>query len=295
MKQLGLEMKSLCKIGKVEIFQIVELEFGELLQTFLKNATPENIKKIKWLYPDYADETGKLKALVQSFLIKSENKNILIDTCNGNDKNRKDIPEWGNLQTGFLKKLNKLGVSEKDIDIVACTHLHMDHIGWNTKRENGKWVPTFPNARYLFSKKEYEYWASMPKEEIQDDKTAFEDSIAPITKAGLADLVPPNHKIDRNVSFIPTPGHTPSHVSILIESENQRAIISGDIIHHPCQFVKPDWKMGVDVFPDKAANTRNRVLDEIADTETLFIGSHFSDPVIGKVARNNKSFFFKTN
>jgi glyoxylase-like metal-dependent hydrolase (beta-lactamase superfamily II) len=287
-------MNLLCTIGAVEIFQIVELEFGGLLQTFLEKATPENIKKIEWLYPNYAHENGNLKALVQSFLIKSENKNILIDTCNGNDKKRTDIPEWGGLKTDFLQQLENAGISRTDIDFVACTHLHMDHIGWNTTFKNGKWVPTFPNAKYLFSKEEYGYWKSMPKEEIQDDKTAFEDSIAPITNAGLTELVQPNHKIDRNVSFIPTPGHTQSHVSILIESQGQRAMISGDIIHHPCQFVNPDWKMGVDAFPDTAANTRNMILDQVADTETLFIGSHFSNPVVGKVVRDNKSFSFLT-
>jgi len=277
------------KIGDVEVFQIVELECGKIIQEIMKDATPENIKKIKWLYPNYADENGNLKALVQSFLIKSENKNILIDTCNGNDKKRTDLPEWANLKTDFLKKLEKLG----EVDIVACTHLHVDHVGWNTILKDGKWVPTFPKAKYLFSKEEYEYWESKPEKEIDDDKAAFDDSITPIIEAKLAELVDVNHKIDKNVSFIPTPGHTPSHVCILIESQGQKAIISGDMLHHPCQIANPEWETIVDTFPDKATESRKKILNEIADKDTLLIGTHFSNPVAGKVKKSNGSFILE--
>jgi len=272
------------KIGDVEIFQIVELECGKIIQEIIKEATPENIKKIKWLHPNFADDKGNLKALVQCFLIKSENKNILIDTCNGNDKNRTDVPEWANLKTDFLKKITE------QIDIVACTHLHMDHVGWNTILKDGKWVPTFPKAKYLFSKKEYEYWKEKPEKEITDDKTAFDDSITPIVEAGLAEFVDANHKIDKNISFIPTPGHTPSHVCILIESQNQKAIISGDMIHHPCQIANPEWETDADTFPEKATESRKRIINEIADKDILLIGSHFANPVAGKVKKSNGSF-----
>lgn len=135
------------KIGEVEIFQIIELEAGKLIQSIIKKATAENIQNIGWLSPYFADEAGGLKALVQSFLVRSNNKNILIDTCNGNDKVRTDVPEWANLQTNFLKKLTAVGVAETNIDVVACTHLHMDHIGWNTKLKGGIWVPTFPTLK----------------------------------------------------------------------------------------------------------------------------------------------------
>ncbi len=279
-------------IGEVEIFQIIEIEAGKVIQSITKNATPENIQGIRWLYPHFADEAGNLKGLVQGFLIKSDNKSILIDTCNGNDKIRTDIPEWANLQTDFLQQLGEIGVTATHIDVVACTHLHMDHVGWNTKWENGVWVPTFPNAKYLFAQKEYEYWVQKPDKELADAKAAFDDSVSPIVKAGLAELVDVNHKIDRHISFLPTPGHTPAHVSVLIESQNQRAIISGDLLHHPCQIANPQWITDTDTFPDSALAVRQRVLDQIADTDTLLIGSHFANPVAGRVVRLKDGLIF---
>lgn len=280
-------------IGEVEVHQIVELEAGQIIKDTIKNATPKNIRDIGWLYPNFADEAGNLKALVQGFLIRSDNKNILIDTCNGNDKVRIDIPEWGNLQTNFLKKLRVIGVTEMDVNVVACTHLHFDHVGWNTKFEGGVWLPTFPNAKYLFAREEYEYWEQKPAKEIADDKAAFDDSVDPIVKAGLAELIDMEYKIDRHISFIPTPGHTPHHVSVFIESQNQRAIISGDFLHHPCQVAKPQWTTDADTQPEKGIVTRQRILAEIADTDVLLIGSHFANPVAGRVVQVSDGFIFK--
>ena len=286
-------MKSLnWKIGDVEIFQIIELEAGNLIQSIIRGASTENIKKIEWLHPFFADKKGQLKALVQSFLIKSNNKFILIDTCNGNNKNRVDVPEWSNLQTEFIKNLEKVGVTTSDIEIVACTHLHMDHVGWNTIFDGNKWIPTFPNAKYLFSKSEYEYWVQKPEKEINDDKAAFDDSVMPIIDAGLVKLVDNNYRIDQNISFIPTPGHTPSHVSVLIESLNQRAVISGDLIHHPCQIAYPEWATDADTMPDMAYITRFNLLKEISNSNTILFGSHFANPVSGKVVTINGKFKF---
>ncbi|MBI1805106.1 MAG: MBL fold metallo-hydrolase [Ignavibacteriae bacterium] len=280
-------------IGDVDIFQMVELEAGKLIQSIIKNATPERIQDINWLSPHFADDQGNLKALVQGFLIKSDGKNILIDTCNGNDKRRIDIPEWANLQTGFLQKLGEFRLTEKDINVVACTHLHMDHVGWNTRLEHGVWLPTFPNAKYLFAQEEYEYWVKKPEKEIADDKAAFDDSVNPIIEAGLAQLVSADFRIDRHVSFMPTAGHTPAHVSVVVESKNQRAIISGDVLHHPCQIANPTWSTDADTLPEKALATRRRVLNAIAGTETLLIGSHFANPVAGRVVRTNNGYVFK--
>lgn len=279
-------------IGEVEVYQIVELEAGPLIQSIIKNATPDNILNIGWLRPHFADDSGKLKALVQSFLIRSDGRNILIDTCNGNDKARSDVPEWAHLQTDFLKRLANIGVAATEVHVVACTHLHMDHIGWNTKRVGQAWVPSFPNAQYLFARKEYDYWVQKPAKEIADDKAAFDDSVTPIVEAGLATLVDVNHKVDRHVSFIPTPGHTPAHVSVLIESENRRAIISGDFLHHPCQIAEPRWTTESDTSPESAMATRQHLLGEIAGTDTLLIGSHFAGPVAGRVVPSGAGLIF---
>jgi glyoxylase-like metal-dependent hydrolase (beta-lactamase superfamily II) len=280
-------------VGEVEVFQIVELEAGAGIQGLVNNATPENIRNIGWLYPHFADQAGNFRALVQGFLIRSDNKNILIDTCVGNDKVRGDVTEWSNLKTDFLKKLSDIGVTTTAIDIVACTHLHMDHVGWNTKLEGGVWVPTFPNAKYLFAREEYKYWEQKPDKEMADNKAAFDDSVSPIVEAGLAELVDVHHKIDRHLSFMPTPGHTPGHASVLIESQNQRAIMAGDLLHHPCQIAKPSWTTVVDVFPDKARAVRQRILNEIAGTNTLLIGAHFENPVAGRVVRLGDEFVFE--
>ncbi|HIH22431.1 TPA: MBL fold metallo-hydrolase [Candidatus Micrarchaeota archaeon] len=281
------------KIGQVEISQITEIDAGDVIQGAIKEATPENIKAIKWLYPHFADEHGKLKSLVQSFLIKSNGKNILIDTCNGNDKIRSDLPQWGKLHTDFLKKLNAISADAKDIDIVICTHFHCDHVGWNTKLENGIWKPTFMNAKYIFPREEYDYWKQMPEKELEDDKHAFNDSVAPIIKSGLAEFVDPDHKIDNRVKLIPTPGHTPDHVSIMIESDGQNAMISGDFLHHPCQIASPNWSMPYDSLPDKALDTRRKILSQIADANILLIGSHFPNPVAGHVRRSKEGFVFE--
>lgn len=283
-------------IGDVEIFQVVEMEGGELIQEFIPDATLENIKKIKWLVPHFADSDGHLKALVQGFLVKSNNKNILIDTCNGSGKNRPTCPTWGNLDSKFIVKLKSLGLNESDIDLVVCTHLHFDHIGWNTKKENDTWVPTFPNAKYLFVQKDYDYWKEKPEKEADDDKFAFDDSVEPIVKAKLVQFVDSNYQIDDNIKLVPTPGHTPGHVSVTIESNGKKALVSGDFIHHPCQLEHPEWLMeGADTLPEVTFETRKKVLNELSDTDTLLIGTHFSNPVAGKIIRTQIGFMLKTS
>lgn len=270
------------------------MEGGKLIQESIPNATPENIKKIGWLFPNFADGNGNLKALVQSFLIKSEGKNILVDTCNGNGKNRPTCPEWGNLNTDFLIRLNEVGVSEVEIDIVISTHLHFDHVGWNTRLVEGKFIPTFPKAKYLFVEEEYKYWESKPEKEVDDDKFAFDDSVLPVVYANLHQFISPNHKITDNLTLLVTPGHTPGHVSIMIESQGKKALISGDFVHHPCQLAYPDWGMGADALPEKAIKTRRKMLGELADSDTLFIGTHFANPVAGYIENKTEGFFLDT-
>jgi glyoxylase-like metal-dependent hydrolase (beta-lactamase superfamily II) len=160
--------------------------------------------------------------------------------------------------------------------------------------ENGIFVPTFPNAKYLFVEEEYKYWKSKPEKEVDDDKFGFDDSVSPIVKANLAQFVKSNYKIDNNISLKPTPGHTPGHVSVLIESQGKKAIISGDFIHHPCQLAHPEWTMGADTLPEKALKTRQAMLEQLANSDTLFIGTHFSDLVAGYIVRSGKNFILKT-
>lgn len=281
------------RIGAVEIFQVVELEAGELFQTIIRKATPEKIRELSWLCPHYCDHEGHMNAYVQSFLLRSGGKFILVDTCVGNNKVRIDVSEWANLQTDFLEKLESTGVGPSDISIVASTHLHMDHVGWNTKLHDGNWLPTFPNARYIIPQPEYDYWVQRPEKEISDFKAAFEDSVVPVVNSGQAELVAADHRIDEHIRFIPTPGHTPGHVSVFIESEGQSGIISGDIFHHPCQVSNPDWCCDADTLPELAWSTRINFLESIASTETLLINSHFGNPVFGKVIRSEGKYILQ--
>jgi glyoxylase-like metal-dependent hydrolase (beta-lactamase superfamily II) len=278
------------KVGDVEIYQLIEIEAGEIIQTIIEGATPEAIRSISWLQPHFANADGSLRALVQSFLIKSAGRNILIDTCVGNDKARAEVPEWSDLSTSFLKGLDEIGVTPSDVDVVACTHLHMDHVGWNTCLRDGAWVPTFPNAEYLFAAEEYHYWHGVPEKEIADDHAAFSDSVTPIVEAGIARFVDSDHRIDAHVEFMPTPGHTPAHVSVVVEADGASAIISGDALHHPCQMAYPDWSTESDTFPDQARETRHKLLSELAGTDTLLVGSHFAGPVAGTVTRSEDGF-----
>ena len=270
-------------IGKVGIHQIIELEegVGQVIQSIIKNATPNNVKRIGWLFPDFADKEGNLKALVQSFLIRSEGKNILIDACNGNGKARTEF--WGNLNTDFLQRLAKIGVAPEDVHAVVCTHIHTDHVGWNTRYQDGAWTPTFPHAKFFFAREEYEYWARRTQSETGDDRAVFEDSVAPIIRAGLAELVDADCKISQNLSLIPAPGHTPGHVCVRVDSDGEQAVISGDLFHHPCQIANPNWTTDGDSLPDKVVETRERILKQIADNGALLIGSHFANPVAGRI------------
>jgi len=268
------------------------MEDDESFSSFIPAATPEKIKNIPWLYPHFAGEKGNLKALVQSFLVRSNGKNILVDTCNGNCKSRPLMPQWGDLHTDYLTNFERIHTFLEEIDIVICTHFHFDHIGWNTRLEDGKWIPTFPHARYILSQGEYDYWKQKPEKEVIDDLNAFDDSITPIVDAGLAQFVDDDFHIDPCIALIPTPGHTPHHMSVVIESEGQKAIITGDVMHHPCQIAHPEWTTLADTYPDQTVETRKKFLEAYADTDTLIIGSHFASPVGGTIIRGVNGFEF---
>lgn len=280
------------KIGKITIRQIVEIEAGDVIQEVIPGATKENISKISWLRPHFADREGNLKALVQAFVIETGNSRIVVDTCVGNSKTREVVPQWGSLQTNFLNRFEQLGYSRNGIDMVLCTHLHFDHVGWNTMLIGGKWMPTFPTARYLFAKEEFLYWKGRPQSEIEDDHAGFVDSVLPVFEAGLVDLIPTDHVLTDGISLIPTPGHTPAHVSVLITSGGEQAVITGDALHHPCQMAHPDWEALADTDKDMARRSRLALFERFTDSPVLIIGSHFASPTAGHVRRDGDAFRF---
>tara|TARA_B100000212_G_scaffold291257_1_gene232938 strand:- start:1312 stop:2040 length:729 start_codon:yes stop_codon:yes gene_type:complete len=226
------------------------------------------------------DEKGNLKMSIHALVVDTGEKVILVDTCVGNDKQR-NIPAWSNLQTNFLEQLEEAGYPPGRIDIVLCTHLHVDHVGWNTMLVGGKWVPTFPNARYLIGRKEWEYWERNEDESVYGSVLA--DSVKPIFEEDLVDLVEMDEKICVGVELEPSPGHTPGHVSVKIESFNNKALITGDFMHHPVQMTRTDWCSSADTDPIKGRATREAMLAEYLDTDVLLIGTHFASPTAGYV------------
>jgi glyoxylase-like metal-dependent hydrolase (beta-lactamase superfamily II) len=269
-------------IGDFTIVPLFEVDAGVVIDEIITDATASSLREIEWLVPNFVED-GHLKAVVQSFLVISDELRLVVDTCVGNDKVREEMPEWNQLHTSFLQRFTEADCPLESVDLVVCTHLHFDHVGWNTQLIEGSWKPTFPRARYIFCEPEYAYWTGNPANEIKDDLEGIQDSVVPIVNAGLADFVPPDAVLRHGITLIPTPGHTPFHVSVLIESNGRQALITGDAFHHPCQIARPSWGTLSDTYIDQARTTRKQIIDRFADTDTLIIGSHFAAPTAGRL------------
>jgi len=276
------------RVGEVTVTKIVELEVTGGSRFILPQATYEEVLPISWLQPDFADERGRLKMSIHALVVETPARRILVDTCLGNDKENRRIPTWNKLQTSFLSDLVAAGYARETIDTVVCTHLHVDHVGWNTTRESDRWVPTFPNARYLMGRIEYAHW--MSQRERDEMIAVLADSVAPVWDAGLVDLVETDHRICDEVSLVPTPGHTPGHVSVRLASQGEAALITGDFMHHPCQIARPGWSSTADSDPKWARQTREQMLSNLADTPTLVIGTHFAGRTAGHIVRDSDAF-----
>ena len=274
------------KVGDVTITQLVEQVDTEIGIQVLPDAVPEQIAKIPWLRPHFATPEGAMIFHIQALIIESQSQRIVVDTCIGNDKNI-NMEGWANLQGPFLKEFADLGFAPDSIDRVICTHLHVDHVGWNTRREAGKWVPTFPNARYLMVKEEFDFWNSLEEDPFGD---VFNESVRPVMDAGLADLVKSDHGVNDEIRFESTPGHTPGHISVHISSAGEEAVITGDMIHHPCQMARPGWQSNFDADKAEAQATRAAFLKRYADRPVLILGTHFAGPVGGKIVRDGDAY-----
>jgi glyoxylase-like metal-dependent hydrolase (beta-lactamase superfamily II) len=276
------------RIGDVKVTRVVELEATGGTKFLLPQATYDEVLGIDWLHPHFCDERGKLKMSIHALVVETPSRRMVVDTCLGNDKEGRKAPTWNNLSGPFLSDLAAAGYARERIDTVMCTHLHVDHVGWNTMLVDGKWVPTFPNARYLMGRAEFDYWRSQQTDpELQ---LVFADSVKPVFEAGLVDLVEPDHQVCEEVSFVPTLGHTPGHVSIRISSRGEEALITGDFVHHPCQMARPDWAATVDYDQAASTETRRDVFGRLAGTPTLVIGTHFAGPTAGRVVRDGDAF-----
>jgi glyoxylase-like metal-dependent hydrolase (beta-lactamase superfamily II) len=276
------------KIGNVSITKVVEIEMPGPASWIVPLATPENLAKEAWLQPHFADAEGIAIMSVHALVVESGGCKVLVDTCVGNDKVR-PIPGWNERTGPFLEDLAEAGHPADSIDRVLCTHLHVDHVGWNTRLEDGKWVPTFRNARYLFGRTEFDYWA----EEGQDDfGDVMGDSVHPVVEAGVVDFVESDHVVTEEIRLEPTPGHTPGHVSVRISSQGEEAVITGDLMHHPVQCAHPEWGSSADWNGETAEATRRAFLERHADTPTLVIGTHFATPTAGRIVKDGEAWRF---
>lgn len=283
------------KVGNIEICRILDSYLlGETMQSWFPDFDRDAVRAYEhWLCPTHYDpESGHFAMPVHSWLLRVGSYNVLIDTCMGNHKSRPGIGEMHMLENRYLERMADCGVSPEDIDFVLCTHLHVDHVGWNTRLANGRWVPTFPNAKYVFSRTEFE----AAKEEAANPgsapflKAVFEDSIFPITEAGKAHLVDGVQEFIDCLTVRPAPGHSPGHVRIELNSQGERGVFSGDIMHSPVQV--PFWNWSSRVCWDRAmsAKSRRELLEFCASENVLLLPAHFETPYVGRIKRSGESF-----
>jgi glyoxylase-like metal-dependent hydrolase (beta-lactamase superfamily II) len=288
-------MKTL-HFGDVTVDRLVEMEApGFHPSFFLPDATDEAIAaQSDWLFPHFLHaSSGRMIQSVHTYVIRTAHHTILVDTCIGNDKPRASTPPWNGLQTPWLDNLAAMGVAPEEVDFVMCTHLHVDHVGWNTKLLDGRWVPTFPNAKYLFEKTEYEHWAQGEgdEDEVQGpgaNDGCFVDSVLPVMAAGQAVLVDGDHALDDQMWLNPTPGHSPGHVCMNLSAGGRDAVFIGDLLHHAVQVAHPEWNSRFCWNDEMSRATRQKFVHDRADTDTLILAAHFPSPTAGRIVSNGE-------
>jgi glyoxylase-like metal-dependent hydrolase (beta-lactamase superfamily II) len=278
------------KLGQIEIRSLLDISgLHARIDEVFPEATAEALAPHRhWLEPDaLCPLTQRIVLPVQAYFVRTRRHRILIDTCVGCGKSIPDAPDWHQrTDASWLDRLRALEVRPDDIDYVFCTHLHSDHCGWNTRRENGRWVPTFPRAKYIFSKLEYAATAA-------DGGAAFQESVLPILEAGQAQLVDLDYALDDEVWLEPAIGHTAGHVVVHLKSEGRRAVMCGDLMHSPVQCPHPEWSPVWDRDPDTARTTRRSFLERHCDTDTLVLTAHFPPPSMGRVVARGAAFMFR--
>jgi glyoxylase-like metal-dependent hydrolase (beta-lactamase superfamily II) len=282
-------------VGDVTITRIVEKVYDSGLELYFPEYNAADVLSHEWLYPNFCDARGLLSYSIHALVIQTPDRCIVVDTCVGDLKPRKVFAQWDMLQTRFLENLRLGGFTPQTVDMVLCTHLHLDHVGWNTRLVDGQWVPTFENARYLFAQTEYDWLMGVADDPDPNlahalDREMIADSIAPVFDAGLVDLVACDHRICNEVRLIPTPGHTAGHVSVVIESGGQTAMITGDACHHPVQLAYPEWGIVGDYDPPQSAASRRQIFEQAANERMLVIGTHWSEPTAGFIVPQNGEF-----
>ena len=278
-------------LGNTNVTRIEESFFTDFkAASFFADWRPEVVDEHRrWLVPGHFDEArGNLNLSIHSWLIRTAHHTVLVDSCVGNDK-RSDTPAWHMKSWPFLDRLAAAGVTPEQVDFVLCTHMHADHIGWNTRLSNGRWVPTFPNARYVFSKTEYDAYSAIDRT-MPGGRPSFQDSVLPVVEAGRAQMVEGTHALEDGFLIEPAPGHTPGHVTIKLDAGADRAIFTGDIMHHALQVYYPRWNSEFCADAGQARATRRRVLEYCADSGTLLMPAHFGAPHACRIQAKGDAF-----
>ena len=283
-------------VGGIVWHRVVETEGPEFAPGFLlPDASPEALAPHRgWLEPRFLDPvSGKLVLAVQSYLLRTSRHVVLVDSCVGNGKERRFHAPWSRRASPeWLDRLAALGAAPEDVDFVLCTHLHADHVGWNTRLVDGRWTPTFPNARYVFARTELEYWLALNEKGKKYSDGCIDDSVLPVIEAGQAEIVADDHALDDEIRLRPSPGHTPGHVCIELASGGRRAVLSGDVCHTPLQCREPGWSAVGCADRAQSAATRHALLDAHCETDVLVMTAHFPSPSTGYVRRMGEAFDF---
>lgn len=281
--------------GDVTVTRVEEMlgpgfEPGQLFPDY----DPESFARhLHWMAPNYFDQaTGKFISSIHSWLIRTERHTILVDCCAGSQKERPSWPRFHRTQSPLLDRLREAGVAPESVDIVLCTHLHVDHVGWNTRLQDGRWVPTFPNAKYLFSKIEHDFWdpGSNPNSRSADEQAIYQDSVLPVVASEQAWLLDGAHAIEDGLLVEPAPGHTPGHMILSIAAHQERAILSGDVMHQPIQVYEPGWNSRFCEDAVLARATRRKLLERCCESGALLMPAHFGRPHAGWIRDTGSGF-----
>ncbi|WP_435242978.1 MBL fold metallo-hydrolase [Streptomyces cucumeris] len=277
-------------LGGIEVHRVDEIELPRQTGPWLlPEATGELMDEVPWLRPAFADaDVPRLAS--HAFAVEAGGTRIIVDTGIGNDKVRAN-PAWNGLDTDFLERLTAIGFAPDSVDLVITTHLHTDHVGWNTRLNDGSWEPAFPRARYLVSRTEWDYWASVEMDEARAQM--FRDSIHPVRDNGQYDLVDVTgrgHEVADGIRLRPAPGHTPGQITVELRGTDRSAVITGDSVHHPVQLAHPQVTSCVDIDPRQAVRTRHNLLTGLAGTDGLLLGTHFPHPTAGRVHAHDGRF-----
>ncbi|MER5310882.1 MBL fold metallo-hydrolase [Streptomyces sp. NPDC002773] len=283
-------------LGDVEVLRIVEWQGafrpgGELVPAVAAETWSENED---WLAPDHWEpETGRTVQALQTWVLRSGGRTVLVDTGVGDGRERPDSPEFHRRRGDFLGLLERVGVRPEDVDVVVNTHLHADHVGWNTHEADGEWVPTFPNAQYLLPAADDFHFGpgnAYGNGLRKDDRLVYEDSVAPVHRAGRSLLWDGTHRIDEHLTLESAPGHTPGSAVLRLASGGERAVFVGDLLHSPVQFLAPSCNSCFCLDAGQAAASRRRILGRAADERELVVPAHFGGAGAAEVRREGEGF-----